>query len=174
MIGDYLFEHYPGKDEGFLSQLRAKVVNREFFNDLGYKLELDQWIRETISFPPDAELAPSMVGNAFEALFGAIFLDKGYKEAKRFFEKVILVNHLDIESLKTVETNYKSRLLEWGQKYGKSVEFNLVNTNKEGNNLLFIIEVLIEGEPSGIGQGLKKKKAEQQAAKHALQELNLL
>lgn len=150
------------------------MVNREFFNQLGYELKLDQWIRETISFPADAELAPSMVGNAFEALFGAIFLDKGYKKAKRFFEKVILVNHMDMEALKTVETNYKSRLLEWGQKLGKTVEFKLINTNKEGNNLQFIIEVFIDGEPGGIGQGLKKKKAEQQAAKHALEELNIL
>jgi ribonuclease-3 len=174
IIGEYLYGQYPGKDEGFLSQMRARVVNREFFNSLGYALGIDKLLAENSANGTPYEISPSMVGNCFEALFGAIFLDKGYKKAKRFFESVILAQHLDIGLIQETNTNYKSILLEHCQKYGKTIGFTHVNTLKEGNQLLFVINVIIDGVASGSGEGLQKKKAEQQAAKNALLTLGIL
>lgn len=174
VIGNYLYSTYPGTDEGFLSQMRAKVVNREFFNNLGFELGLDKFLEENSSMGFHYEIVPSMVGNCFEALFGAIFLDQGYKKCQLFFEKVILAEYLDIEQIKQTDTNYKSRLLEWCQKDGKSLEFKHVHTTREGTQLVFSIEVLVEGKVQGKGEGFQKKKAEQLAAKNALENLGVI
>jgi ribonuclease-3 len=112
--------------------------------------------------------APDLVGNSFEALVGAIFVDKGYRKAKEFFIKVVLSEHIDIDEVQTNDHNYKSKLLEWSQKYNKDIEFRLVSTEKNGSKLEFQVEVLIEGEIKGIGRATKKKKAEQIAAAEAL------
>ncbi len=154
--------------------MRAKVVNREFFNRLGYELGLDKLLEENSSHGGPYEIAPSMVGNCFEALFGAIFLDKGYKVANQFFKSVILKKYLDIDKIRDIDTNYKSQLLEWCQRYGKTLEFNLVRTIREGHNLVFVVEAMVDGESKGSGNGLQKKKAEQFAAKVALENLNVI
>lgn len=174
VIGDYLYHKYPDKDEGQLSQLRARVVNRELFNELGFKMKLDEWMRQIAPYKADTESSPALLGNAFEALVGAIFLDKGYKRAKLFFEKTVLVYHLDIEEVNSSDTNYKSRLLEWAQKNGRRVEFVLLNTSRDGNKNFFEVDVEVDGEKLGTACETKKKKSEQMASKAALEKLNLL
>ncbi len=169
VIGEYLFRKYPDQNEGFMSQLRAKVVNREFFNNLGYKLGLDLWLLRSASLEKEGDVSPTLVGNVFEALFGAIFLDKGYKMCLRFFERVVLVHHLDLDSLQRSVSNYKSILLEWAQKNGHSVEFRIASTGREGYALIFHIDCMVDGIACGHGSEVKKKKAEQQAAKEALE-----
>ena len=169
ILADYLYIKYPDEDEGFLSKLRAKAVNREFVNSLGYKLGIDDFMLMEAPFGHDTELPHALVGNALEALFGAIFKDKGYLAAKRFFEKMVLPYHLDVEQLSKEDLDYKSRLLEWGQKTGKKIEFVHSGTEREGNNLIFSIEVKIDGEPYGNAQMPKKKKAEQETARLALE-----
>ena len=154
--------------------MRAKVVNREFFNRLGFELGLDKLLEENSSNGGAYEIVPSMVGNCFEALFGAIFLDKGYKKANAFFKDVILVNYIDIEQIKDIDTNYKSQLLEWCQRYGRTLEFTLVNTHREGHNLVFVVEAMVDAVSSGSGQGLQKKKAEQLAAKAAMEKFGVI
>jgi len=119
----------------------------------------------------EADLPPALVGNSLEALFGAIFKDKGYLVAKGFFEKLVREYQLDIEQLSKEDLDYKSRLLEWGQKNNTKIEFVHSGTEKEGNNLIFNIEAKVDGETLGTAQMHKKKKAEQEAAKQALEKL---
>ena len=157
-----------------MSKMRAKIVNREFFNRLGYELGLDKLLEENSSGGGVYEIAPSMVGNCFEALVGAIFLDKGYEKSNKFFKDVILAKYLDIDQIRDTDTNYKSQLLEWCQRYGKSLEFNLIKTLRENHNLVFLVEAMVDGESSGEGKGLQKKKAEQMAAKSALEKLGVI
>jgi ribonuclease-3 len=173
VIGAYLFERHPEEDEGYLSQMRSRIVNRELFNELGYKMELQKWMQDVSPNKVEFEESSSMLGNTFEALVGAIYLDKGYEAARRFFEKTVLVYHLDIDDIQGSDHNYKSRLLEWGQKHIKRVEYTLTEVERIGNKLEFAVEVSIEGEPYGKGRAYKKKKAEQQAAKEALEKLGV-
>ena len=174
VIGDYLFEKYPDADEGVLSQLRARVVNRELFNELGFKMKLDHWMMLVAPYKADMDSSPALLGNAFEALVGAIFLDKGYLKSKKFFEKTVLVYHLDIEMVNSSDTNFKSRLLEWGQKNNHRIEFALRGVSKDGNKNFFEIEAMVDGEAMGKANEAKKKKAEQMAAKIALEKLNII
>jgi ribonuclease-3 len=113
------------------------------------------------------------MGNAFEALVGAIFLDKGYLRAERFFVKIVLKYHLDFEEAHTEDKNYKSKLLEWAQKEGRKVEFSLRESVRENGQLNFLVEVSVDGEPFGAARALKKRKAEQLAAQEAVGKLGL-
>jgi ribonuclease III len=174
VIGAYLYYKHPDKDEGFLSQMRSRVVNRELFNELGYKMELQNWMQDVSPQKVEFEDSSSMLGNTFEALVGAIFVDKGYEAAKKFFEKTVLVYHLNIEDIQSSDSNFKSRLLEWGQKNLKKVSFTLTQVERKGNKLEFAIEVFIDGEPYGKGIANKKKKAEQQASKEAMEKLKMI
>jgi ribonuclease-3 len=171
VIGNYLYDKYPEQDEGYMSQIRARMVNRELFNSIGLKMRLNEWMARTAPYKVDAESSPALLGNTFEALVGAIFLDKGYKAACKFFEEIVLGIHLDIEELS--DNNYKSRLLEWGQKNGKKIEFLLRNMEREGNRLFFEIEVEIDGEVMGSARELKKKKSEQMASREAISKLEI-
>jgi ribonuclease-3 len=173
IIGDYLFKKYPHATEGQLSQVRSRVVNRELFNDIGRRMELDQWLTKTAPHTADPNLSPALMGNAFEALVGAIFLDKGYLRAERFFVKIVLKYHLDFEEAHTEDKNYKSKLLEWAQKEGRKVEFCLKESVRENGQLNFLIEVSVDGDLLGSAKALKKRKAEQLAAQQAVGKLGL-
>ena len=173
VIGAYLYTENPDEDEGFLSQMRSRVVNRELFNQLGYKMELQNWMQEVSPNKVEFEESSTMLGNTFEALVGAIFVDKGYETARRFFEKTVLVYHLNIDDIQASDLNYKSRLLEWGQKNLKKVAYNLTHTERVGSKLQFTIEVAIDGQIFGKGVASKKRKAEQHAAKEALEKLGV-
>jgi ribonuclease III len=151
--------------------MRSRVVNRELFNELGYKMELHKWMQDVSTQKLDFEDSTSMLGNTFEALVGAIFIDKGYDAARKFFEKTVLVYHLNIEDIQSSDSNYKSKLLEWGQKNLRKVSFTLGQVERKGNKLEFAIRVIIDGEVYGQGIANKKKKAEQQASKEALEKL---
>lgn len=134
---------------------------------------LQNWMQEVSPNKVDFEESSSMLGNTFEALVGAIYLDKGYNAARRFFENTVLVYHLDIDDIQGSDHNYKSRLLEWGQKYAKKVEYSLTGIERKGNKLEFAIDVQIDGEVYGNGRAYKKKKAEQHAAREALEKLGV-
>ena len=173
VIAAYLYRAYPGKNEGFLSQLRARVVNREFFNNIGREMKLDVWMEQVAPHSADVNISPSILGNAFEALVGAIYLDKGLKTVERFFRNNILGEYLDLDEVTVSDTNYKSRLLEWSQKNNHKVEFRLLETKREGGKLIFKVETLIDDAPAGQGSASQKKKAEQVAALHALKKMGL-
>ncbi|MBN2682189.1 MAG: ribonuclease III [Bacteroidales bacterium] len=167
LIAEYLFSNYPNENEGNLTKLRAKIVNREFINDLAFKLGLDKLVVTNIS----ESSVTLLYGDAFEAFIGAVFLDKGYKGARKFvFEKVIKP-FVNIEQIRKVESNYKSLLIEWVQKRKLNLEFQTTeNTGQQSSHFKSI--VTIDRVLYGKGYGESKKMAEQDASKLALEKIN--
>lgn len=156
-----------------MSKLRSRIVNRELFNQLGVNMQLDKWMSHVAPYAADLKDAPDLLGNTFEALIGAIFLDKGFEYTRRYFEKTLIVNHLEFELHEIEDTNFKSRLLEWGQKTGKKVKFTLDGIENEEGKALFQISVVIDDTVMGKGVAKRKKKAEQEAARKAVEKLGL-
>jgi ribonuclease-3 len=167
----YLFKKYPFKDEGFLTEIRSRMVSRESLNVLGRKLGLDEII-EFESQKRTILSRSSMYGDALEAFIGAVYLDKGFKFTQQFIIKKILTQYFDLETVVQNNPNFKSILIEWAQKEGKKAQFSL---EEEGlhHNKEFTAFVLIEGEKIAEGKGYSKKKAEQTAAMKACDVLGL-
>jgi ribonuclease III len=168
IIADYLYLRFPERGEGFLTQLRSKIVKRKELNRLSYNLGLSPLI--VTNYRQNQEKI-NILGNALEALIGAIYLDKGYYPAKKFVITRILDKYLDLERLARKESDFKSRIIEWAQKNKKEITFmNQENTN--GNHeTYFISRVVLNDEELGSGTGHSKKDAEQQAAEEALQKI---
>ena len=171
IIADYLFKKYPYKDEGFLTKMRSKLVSREHLNQLSLKLGLNKLL--LLSSDPGLRNS-SMNGDAFEALVGAIFLDRGFREAKEFIINRILNFHVDVEKLIETETDFKSKIIEWGQHEKKNLQFVLLQENGRGYEKNFLIAVTVEGEEIAQKQHISKKKAEQLAAEIACVKLGIV
>lgn len=172
IIADYLFEKYPNENEGFLTSLRSRVVNRQSLNELALKIGLDKYI---ISNLDKKCLPPSLLGNALEAFIGAIFLDKGYNTTKKFIISKLIEPYTDLKKLSLIDTNYKGRIIDWAQKNKKELEFickEEISSTKSGH--IFTVTLIIGKEEIGIGQADSKKEAEQKAAEDALKKLNIL
>jgi len=169
IVADYLYNRFPGKDEGFLTQLRSRIVNRSFLTQLTFKMGLHQFVSSNTSSINESS---HIYGDVFEAFIGAIYLDNGYKAAQSFVVKKIIFEYVNIHELERSDTNYKSQLIEWGQKYKKNVEFNTINNPATGvNKPPFISEIFIDGETIGQGEGYSKKEAQQNAAQKAISKL---
>jgi ribonuclease-3 len=164
IIAEYLFELYPFKGEGFLTQMRSRIVNRSQLNNLALKLGLNKLIKADLR----GTRAGSMNGDAFEALIGAVYLDKGYKKTRKFVLDRILKIHLDIEYIEQTDTDYKSRLINICQKEKKKLVFNLLDEIGKGIGKEFVIQVEIDGKPIVKFQHTSKRRAEQLAAELAL------
>lgn len=163
-VADYLFKKFPFKDEGFLTEMRSKLVSRNQFNKLAIKLGIDKFVQST----QDANNVPkSIYGDAFEAFIGAIYLDKGYDFTKKLIIEKIIKIHLDIEEIESTDKNFKSKLIEWVQKEKMSLDFKVVGEIGEGNFKQYIVEVFIDEESYGQGQDFSIKAAEQNAAEKA-------
>lgn len=172
IIADFLFEKFPNENEGFLTGLRSRVVNRQSLNELALKIGLDKYI---ISNLDKNCLPPSLLGNALEAFIGAIFLDKGYKATKKFIITRLIEPYTDLKKLSSIDTNFKGRIIDWAQKNRKELEFickEETSATKSGH--LFSISLFIEKEEIGTGQADSKKEAEQKAAENALKKLNII
>ncbi len=172
IVAEYLFKKYPYKDEGFLTEIRSRIVNRESLNSLSRKIGLDKLV--DFDSGRGANAFKSVYGDALEALVGAVYLDYGFKECRRFVLKKLINPHFDLESIVSNDTNYKSRLIEWAQRESKHVHFKMAGESGSGNHRSFTAQVLIDNEVLGVGQGMNKKKAEQDAAQKALEDLGLL
>ena len=173
VIAELLFKLYPYKDEGFLTEMRSKIVSRVHLNQLSRKLGLDQLIEfdaRTVNFPTKQG---SLLGDAFEALIGAIYLDKGYEFTKSVILNRIVNPHIDIHTLELTETNFKSKLIEWCQRHGKDFTFELIANQEDEHTKLFTINALVDGEIVGQGRDFNKKNAEKLAAEKACQTLEL-
>ncbi|MBP3942052.1 ribonuclease III [Sphingobacteriaceae bacterium WQ 2009] len=174
VVAELLFKLYPYKDEGFLTEMRSKIVSRVNLNQLSRKLgfnELIEYDARMISFP---NKQGSLLGDAFEALIGAVYLDRGYVFTKNFLLNRIIKPHVDIHLLEITETNFKSRLIEWCQHNGKDVQFQQVD-NPEGESVkMFSIEALVDGKVVGLGRDFNKKSAEKLAAEKACENLKIL
>lgn len=167
IIADYLYHQQPGIQEGKLTSTRSKLVSREALNKLALSIQLEQHVICGANLLEGT----SILGNAMEALFGAIYLDLGYEKAKTISLKIIQ-QHQKIETIIEGEDhNFKSRLLEWGQKNKKEVKFVLIESPND-NIQTFQSQVMIDNKSFGVGEGVNKKKSEQMAAKKALSRLN--
>jgi ribonuclease-3 len=167
----YLFKKFPFKDEGFLTEIRSRMVSRESLNVLGRKLGLDEVI-EYENQKKTILSRSSMYGDALEAFIGAVYLDKGFAFTQNFIITKILTQYFDLEIVVQNNPNFKSLLIEWAQKEGKKVLFTL---DEEGlhHNKEFTAFVLLDGEKISEGKGYSKKKAEQTAAMKACEELGI-
>ncbi len=174
IVAEMLFMTYPTKGEGFLTETRSKIVSREKLGELALKMGLDELIQYGKGLNNNRQVMRSLAGNALEALIGAIYLDKGYNTTKKFVQKRILKNHLDVNEIAQVEVNFKSRLIEWSQKNRKEINFELVSEVQNGKARLYKMKVSIDGEDVGVGEDFSKKKAEQIAAKQACETLQVI
>ena len=166
VVADYLFQKYPFKDEGFLTEIRSRIVSRDSLNQLARTIGVPQIVKyDGKRKTPNSH--KSLYGNTLEALIGAIYIDKGFYHSRKFIIKKLLLPHFDIEELINTTKNYKSKLIEWTQKNAKVSVFDHIETIDKGHFKEFIIQVLIDNEPIAKGHGLSKKKAEQDAAREA-------
>ncbi len=171
IIGHYLFRKYPYKDEGFLTEMRSKMVNRQKLNEIALKMGLK---KITIYNRQDNALKISQIfGNTLEALIGAVYLDKGYGQTQKWVERYIILPHLFTDDLESIEINIKNKLYGWATKNGKSVEFATLNESLENGRRLFTIAVTIDGQIVSQGKGFNKKDAGYQAAMQAVEKLGL-
>lgn len=169
IVGDIVYKHFNGKREGFLTNTRSKIVQRETLNKLAVEIGLDKLIKYSTR---SSSHNSYMYGNAFEAFIGAIYLDQGYERCKRFLEEKIFCPFIDLDKLSRKEVNFKSKLIEWSQKNKMEVSFELIEQflDKESNPV-FQTEVRIEGIPAGTGSGYSKKESQQNAAEMALKKI---
>ncbi|MFL5787888.1 MAG: ribonuclease III [Flavisolibacter sp.] len=172
LVADYLFKRYPYKEEGFLTEMRSKMVNRQQLNDIAVKMGLK---KVTVYNKADASLKTSQIfGNTLEALVGAIYLDKGYRKTSKWVNERIIIPHMFIEDLEILEINHKNKLYGWANKNGKQLEFETVNEQMENGRRLFTIAAVINGKTISQGKAFNKKDASQIAAQLAVEKLGII
>jgi ribonuclease-3 len=159
-VADYLFKKYPFKDEGFLTEIRSRIVNRESLNNLARKIGIATIVQYDHR---NMQLQKVILGNTLEALVGAIYLDKGYLRCKKFVIDKLIQPYFDLDEVVNSDSNHKSKIIEWSQRNAKEIKFEITE-NKNGRYREFTAQIIIEGQPYGVGHGLNKKKAEQDAA----------
>ena len=172
VVADFLFKKFPFKEEGFLTEIRSRIVSRSNLNSLARKLGFDRFL---ITSRENITPSTSIFGDAFEAFVGALYLDKGYNFTRKIIIKRIINCHLDIDMLVLKETNFKSKLIEWAQKERKHVEFQVVDEILNGKSLkVYSVKVLINNECFGEGKDFSIKRAEQNAAEVACSKIDEL
>jgi len=166
-VAEYLFKKYPYKDEGFLTELRSKIVSRVSLNDLALKIGLSKLVEYDKKSMQNINLRNSIFGNALEAFIGAIFLDQGYKKSKYFIIEKLIRFHIDVDKLQQTEKNFKGRLIEFTQKAGMNLDFNVTEL-AHGKQKIYKLTVIIDDKVFGEAEHTNKKQAEQQASEKAL------
>ena len=172
VVADYLFKKYPFKDEGFLTEVRSRIVSRESLNNLGKKLGVIQLMKIEGGID-QKQIYSSIFGNTLEAILGAIYLDMGYSFCHRFIINKLIGPNFDLEEIVNSTKNYKSRLVEWGQSNNTPVTFEILEVKDNKNFKEFTAQAFIDGQPHEKGFGHNKKKAEQDAASKTLKSLNI-
>ncbi|NJL12739.1 MAG: ribonuclease III [Microscillaceae bacterium] len=172
VVADYLFRKFPYEDEGFLTDIRSRIVNRESLNQLAQKLGIDNLIifegRKTrMSYK-------SMNGDALEAFVGAVYLDRGFRHCYHFIIRKIITVHLDLDEVIHNNKNFKSLVIEWAQKENRQLRFEIVRESGSKHRREFVSQLYLDNAPLTIGTGFSKKKAEQAAAEKACQQLKIL
>ncbi len=169
-VADYLFKKYPYKDEGFLTEIRSRIVNREALNLLARKIGVGNIVQFDNK---NLHLQQVILGNTLEAIVGAVYLDKGYLRCKKFVIDKLIAPHYDLDEVVNSNSNYKSKLIEWSQREGKNIRFEIVEVKKAKNRKEFTAQVMIDNEAKGTGYGNNKKKAEQDAAFKTIEMLQI-
>lgn len=169
IVGDIVYRHFPGKREGFLTNTRSKLVQRDTLNKLANEMGISKLI---LSNGRSSSHNSYMGGNAFEALVGAMYLDRGYNTCMHFMEKRILSQMINIDKVAYKEVNFKSKLIEWGQKNRVKLTFEMLEQKKDDNGSpMFDYKVCIEGVDGCSGVGYSKKESQQLASKLTLEKL---
>ncbi|MBA3971103.1 MAG: ribonuclease III [Bacteroidetes bacterium] len=166
VIADYLFKKFPFKDEGFLTKMRSKMVSRQQHNRIAVKLGLNKLL-EVNNDRHSSGRSNSINGDAYEALIGAIYLDKGYTFAQTFILNRIVNVHIDMDEVETKEVDFKSKFIEWAQKEKKDFQFEIVIDGATVSDKQFLIQLKVESEIVGSAQHFSKKRAEQMVAEQA-------
>jgi ribonuclease III len=171
IVADFLFKKYPYKEEGFLTEMRSKMVNRTTLNEIAIKMGL----RKITNFNKyDNSLRMSQIfGNTLEAVVGAVYLDKGYKKTKLWVMERMIIPHLFMEDLENLEINHKNKLYGWANKNGKNLEFETLSERIESGRRLFTIGAVVDGELIAEAKAYNKKDASQVAAQIAVEKLGL-
>jgi ribonuclease-3 len=171
IVAEYLFKRYPNQPEGYLTELRSRIVRRESLNNVAMRMGLHKLVQYNSN---DRGLSRSHIfGNALEALIGAVYLDKGFTKTRNFIIKQIIKPYIDIEHLESTDTNYKNQLLSWAQKSGHSLVFESLEEKVEGNRRVFTVGIVLNGEVVTTGNGFNKKDAGQVAAQKAIELLKI-
>ena len=162
VIAAYLYKKVPSGSEGYLTQMRSKIVSREHLNELGKDLNLIRFVKSNID---QTNVGDNIHGNIFEALIGAIFMDKGYNSCQKFIHQNVIVPHVDIAKLEGKITSYKGLIIEWCQKQKKKYTFDTYEDSGNDPVKHFSVKISINGEQIAKGRATSKKKAEEQASK---------
>ena len=169
VVAEFLFKKFPDKSEGFLTQMRTKIVNNEQLNEFAIELEIDKYIKANLN---KDEICHSVTGKTLEALIGAIYLDKNYYVAKTFIIEKMISKYIDFDELETKVINYKSILIDYAQKEKKSIVFKLLSERIEDKTKLYKVCVLIDNNIMGETEHYSKKKAERIVAEIAYRKLS--
>jgi ribonuclease III len=170
-VADFLFKKFPFKPEGFLTEIRSRIVNREALNLLARKIG----VANIVQFDQkNSHLQQVILGNTLEAIVGAIYLDKGYIRTKKFVIDKLINPNYDVDDLVNSDSNFKSKIIEWAQREGKDVRFEILDVKKGRNHKEFTAQVYVDNQAKGTGYGNSKKKAEQDAALKTCEMLKLL
>lgn len=162
VVADIVYKKFEGKREGFLTNTRSKIVQRETLNNIAINIGLDKLIKYSSK---QSSHNSYMSGNAFEALVGAIYLDRGYKTCMKFMEERIIGKYINLDKISRKEVNFKSKLIEWSQKNKFEIEFRLIGQSlDESQNPIFETQILVENISGGTGKGYSKKESQQEAA----------
>lgn len=171
IVADYLFKRYPTKGEGFLTEMRSKMVNRQQLNDIAVKMGFRQLM---LYNKLDITLRNSQIfGNTLEAIIGAIYLDKGYTKTQKWVLKQMVMPYMFVDSLESIDINLKNKLIGWSSKNNKALAFDTVDEKKEGTRKVFTIHILVDGEVFGEGKSFSKKEASLIATQSAIDKLGL-
>jgi ribonuclease-3 len=166
IVAEYLFKKYPYQPEGFLTELRSRIVRRETMNNVALRMGLNKLVQYNQN---DRGLSRSHIfGNALEALIGAVYLDQGFTKTRKFILNQIIRIYIDLDTMESTDTNYKNQLLSWAQRNGKQLVFETISETSEGTRKLFTVGIVLDGEIMATGTGYNKKDAGQVAAKSAI------
>jgi ribonuclease III len=169
VVADFLFKKFPYKEEGFLTEMRSRIVSRNNLNSLSRKLGIDKLVQVNVE---NGTNGSSIMGDAFEAFIGAVYIDRGYDFTQKLIVRQIIQTHLDIDELMTHEINFKSKIIEWAQKEKKTLNFLLIKEEDKGKKgKVYTVELMVENMSQGCGQDYSIKKAEQRAARQACEKL---
>jgi ribonuclease III len=169
IVAEYLFKKYPYQPEGYLTELRSRIVRRETMNNVALRMGLNKLVQYNQN---DRGLSRSHIfGNALEALIGAVYLDQGFTKTRDFILNQIIRAYIDLDTMESTDTNYKNQLLSWAQRNGKQLSFDTINEETEGTRKVFTVGIVVDGELIANGTGYNKKDAGQVAAKNAINQL---
>ena len=169
LVADYLFKRYPYRGEGYLTEMRSKMVNRQQLNEIALRMGLKKITRYNRT---DSSLRISHIfGNTLEALIGAVYLDIGYRRTEKWVMKKIILPHMFVDDLETLEINHKNKLYGWATRNGSVLEFETIEEKVENGRRLFTVAAMLNGESLAVGKAFNKKDASQLAAQAAVEKL---